>query len=137
MNPSCVNGSLPSICSACRTRLGHPDHRGLCNGCYRNPEIRHRHGTRIKQQLSKPRCVHCRYRVGMKWWGLCARCYGDLDVRVLYAPTSRPQPSPGVLDDDPEDSEHTLEELEAMVKARMKQLPKWWHDEVPFGLGDE
>lgn len=101
--------------------------RGLCSSCYRIDSIRNSYpaSDRIKPlDPNREPCRHCKVRNGIKYkLGLCVGCYGTRRIRDLYVSFR--------VTERPEADEPTLEELDAIIAERMKDLPDWWRTEPP------
>lgn len=86
-------------CKHCAHRAGYRKQRGLCQVCYKTPEVRDlypKRGLSMEQrramsdtQFAKyhnlPRCCHCNVYARMKRAkGLCKHCYDTPEIRAKY-----------------------------------------------------
>lgn len=106
--------------------------RRLCASCYRIDSVRNRYpaSDRIKPLLpGREPCQHCKVRNGISHkCGLCVGCYETRRIRDLYLSRR--------IEQRHEADGPTMEELEAIIAERMKNLPKWWHRHAaPHGEG--
>lgn len=64
-----------------------------------------------------PRCVHCKRNKAQKGRrNLCASCYDNREIRVLFPRKHKSDPL--LLE--------TMEDVERLIAQQMKNLPPWW-----------
>lgn len=72
------------------------------------------------------KCKHCSRDWYIKAKGLCERCYANPQIRVLYPNLKGRTGRRTDLRREP-----TEDELDAIIAAQMKRLPRWWYNDTP------